>query len=242
MKPPEREEGRYWVALLPDGDHAVMYTQTAFPKWHKQVATFADPERARDYAKMENSSFGRDDERERPPTKLPLTLTPSKSEPEPTLKLKGEALVERIKADLPALFAEFPRGATARVLSARYGSPYSDIVAAARYLHAFKVVRWVSPDGAPRKFLLPLTPNEPEPDLTKAQERALKVMADMKDGNSLISMTPLELSSLALLDRANVPSVLSALERKGYIMLAKPGDQKNPATYQVLIPEPRQTA
>jgi hypothetical protein len=258
MKPRESgSSGLYWVTTLPDGEHAVMWTQIAFPKWHQQVATFAARARAENYAEMENEGHATGvrlpDEQAAPPNALPATLVPpgvtTSVAPTPAfqvfptpVKLRGEALVERIKAELPDLFEIFPHGVTARDIGERYSAAYHDVAAALRYLDASKLARWVSPNAGVRKLLLPIESEVREPDLTAIQETVLKALVTAKDKNDLVNLTPLELSHLSMVNKVSLTPALGTLERKGYIMLAKPGGPKSPPTYQVLIAEPRPPA
>lgn len=232
----EVTKGSYWHARQPSGKWCVFWTHPDYDGWHKVIAEFASEDRAESYATCENdlldgtsNDFG--DERKQQPPKL---LPPP---PGPVVPVSDRNVYRAIVNDLPTLLQQYPQGVTSGTIMSRYNIRYDDATAVLRSIHQAGLAKWVYLDGTGKgKTLVSNETPERITDLTIVQERMLNAMARNADKHACCSKPYGELADDAGIKCNSVSAVLYALEKKGYIMLAKPAalNGSSPATYQVL--------
>lgn len=223
----------YWHAKLPSGDWAVLWYKPDINA-HQVVAVSQSEVRAEHYAAMENDLLRGSKLHLKPDTATYQTPR------EKTLPLDDQARIglregsDAVLSDLPKLFEEFPQGFNTDIIRERYGYTYNSALEILRFLHATGSGRFIhkSGKGGAKIFVAPDSPIT-ETELTASQEAALKVLKHSADRYGLSSPRLIDIAARGELPTGSVPAVLMALEKKGLIMLAKPGGHHGPATYQI---------
>jgi hypothetical protein len=233
----DARKGMYWHARQPNGKWGVFWTHPDYNGWHNCIAEFASEDRAESYATCENDLLGDEtavdfgaERKEQPPKLLPPPPGPLAPKPDGNV-------YRTIVNDLPTLLQQYPQGVTSGTIMAKYGIRYDEAAAILRSIHQAGLAKWVYLDGTGRgKTLVSNETPERITDLTIVQERMLNAMAKNADKHACCTMPYGDLATEAGIKNNSVSAVLYALEKKGYIMLAKPAalNGSSPATYQVL--------
>lgn len=238
-----RKSGRYWVGQThADGDWTVFWSHPDFANWHLAVATFTDLERARSYAEVENDCLDDDlppraDEKASPPLLLPPPTNVTPVAVRPVTCLAAGFIVEqgkRLADQLPQLFETHPDGVSSKDVMRLLGFKYQEAVGAIRWVEASGYAKWLNTGIRGNKMLYPPDAPVRAPELGTAQRSLLEVLANRADGRGMAEVSYRDLSGLSGIALGSVAMTLSALETKGFVMLAKPGKKGGPNTYQVL--------
>ena len=242
MKKFNPREGHYWVAQTPDQRWAVLWSHSNHPNWHYMVASFAEQDRATDYALVENDciDFGTEEDGNLNP--VPVGQLPPPPPPYGEARLPSTEPTsvsypwrETVARDLEKLFSEFPEGFGVHVIQERYGMTYLSATDLMRWAHDQKLALWVYENGhSGRKVCR--RPNSPIPidPLSKKQRQVLEALERLSDQHGIVSETNTRLAREAGLSANGFGSILYALECRKFLMLAKPSHDGRPATYQIL--------
>lgn len=237
------KKGRYWSAPGPDGDFIVFWHHPDDGKIHHQVAIFFDADRAARYVGVENGFINPDE----PPvcsTEELLAGTYLKPNvqpyyPERTASMTAsqfDTLCARVRGDLPKLFDLYPKGITTKNIMDDYGAPYDRACQVLRFLETAELGQYVfvNGKGGAKIFVRPGVEIALK-ELTYQQEAVLDVMRHVADSYGLVCLPALRLATDAHVSPGSISTILIALEKKGFLMLAKPsgGPGGAPATYQI---------
>lgn len=265
-----KAEGDYLCMPLSNGRHGVFWRAFAQPAVYHLIAEFVDERRAHAYCVVENDmedsgdrgSFGVPARTSEPPPRprLPVASAPPLAVPEvephvapliagTAYSRRGERMkrisnmVERLIAELPDLWRDYPDGITSKLVMARYGLIYGDAVEVLRTAGRSGAAQWVQTRKRPPTFgLLPLS--APVPAL-KCENRSHQVHAAMwmqRDAHDCVEAPQRDIARWANIPLGTLGLAVSELIQNGAVMVARPavlGRNYKPAAYQVLkAPEP----
>lgn len=230
-------EGEYWYARLLNGKWGVFWTHPNYEGWHRLVAEFPNEARAESYVEVSNMCLGDQEsegtweEVEAPPKLLPP--------PSHDVKINRmvEPMAQKLIADLPELFEQFPDGITSGIVRDRYGVNYNDACEALRYVDTCGLGKWLYQDGqGGGKRLFPPNADVEERELTYRQEAVLLALQKMADEHGCVSSAHKDIAAAAMVSTGGLTTHLWALERKKFIMTAKPATHNGATTavFQIL--------
>lgn len=219
----------FWHASL-NGKWVVLQYRTDVDA-HRVVAECDSEERAAFYAQMDNE---RNDIRvEKDGEKF--TDLGRKEIKQVATRIGVNEGSEQIKADLAALFEEFPEGFTVALVQQRYRYTYNSALEILRHLHGIGAGQFVYKNGTcGAKIFVANDVEVVAAELTFRQRAVLGAMKERSDRYNLCSMTANEIAVASQSPFGSVPATLYALQKKGKIALAKPAGAHGPATYQVI--------
>lgn len=233
-------KGLYWYTRMPDGKWGVFWSHPTLGDWHRMVASFSLENRAETYCCVENDCLELDETRpdvtvDSPPA---LLAPPSRIAREPAPNRANlQQFAEQFLQELPDLFLAHPKGLTTDFLRERYGASYAAAAEAMKWVHHIGAGQWIYRRGTShRKTLLPPDAIVEEHDLTENQERVFDAMREMADQFGCISRRYRDIAAQARIGLGSLSPALQALQKKGYIMLAKPAASNGtaPSVYQIL--------
>jgi hypothetical protein len=143
---------------------------------------------------------------------------------------------ERIAAEITELCQKYPPAPKARDLMGEYGMPYHEALDAIRWVETNKHGQWVYLGGDQAKSLFPPDVDVELSELSNIQSRVYDALKSNADKMRCCQLPYRRIATIAGINTGSVNPALYALERKGMIMLAKPGDQTAAAIYQILQP------
>lgn len=250
-------QGHYWYAPMPDGKSfrwAVFWHHPDDGNIHHQVAIFFDADRAARYVQFENGNLN--------PAEPPVATTEEliagvslRADVKPYEPPRGmraheyDALCLKIKDDLPSLFQKYRHGITTRHIREEYDAPYDRCCQVLRWLENQGLGQYVFANGScGAKILLSPDVVTEKRELTENQVRVIGALKQHADRHGLVCLSITVIADSSSVPAGSIPSILIALEKKDYLMLAKPGGGTGggPATYQLtekaLALELRETA
>lgn len=233
-------KGLYWYTRMPDGRWGVFWSHPTLGDWHRMVASFSLENRAETYCCVENDCLELDENRPDVTIDVPpkMLAPPSRIAREPVPNRANlQQFADQFLAELPTLFLKHPEGLTTDFLRTNYGASYAAAVEAMKWVHHIGEGQWVYRRGTShRKTLLPPDAVIEEHDLTENQERVFEAMREMADQFGCISKRYRDIAAQARIGLGSLSPALQALQKKGYIMLAKPAASNgtSPSVYQIL--------
>lgn len=232
--------GEYFPIPMPDGKWAVVWAHEDNDGWLRIIAEFRSEERACYFADTENELASEyillDEHVEQPPALLPPPERRDRisagDEPQ-TVRITYSQFLK----DLPDLFREQPKGLTSGFVMKRYQANYNDACEVLRFADHDGKGQWVYADRSHRgKVLLPPGVEYTEWDLTTNQAALLAVLCKLADERGVVQASYVHLAKEAGIKTNGVNTILYSLEKKGYIMMAKPGAPNGsyPPIFQIL--------
>lgn len=234
-------DGEYWVARMSDGQWGVFWSHPSLDDWHRLVARFSSEDRAERYRDVENDCLEPDEYSKDvlEPDDIPVFIEPPSQLarlPAPNRAMLRE-FSERLLLDLPEMFANSPGGLGTRDIMEKYGASYAAAVEGMKWLHYIGSGKWVYRRGqGGAKVLLHPDVEVEESDLTQNQEQVFDAMRDMADEFGCVTEPYVAIAARSNVSAGGMSQVLHSLEKKGYIMLAKPAGRNgtSPAVYQII--------
>ena len=236
------KKGRYWFASGPDGDFVVFWHHPDEGKIHHQIAVFFDADRASRYVSVENQLLIHVDHVDAgfdaPVTTAddPIASHARRGRPPGSAAQQFDELCAKVRNDLPDLFARYPDGITTRNIMDDYDAPYERVCQLLRFLESAELGRYVyvHGKGGPKIFIKP-DAEYTSKKLSDQQQAVLHAMLRAADSYGIVSRSHRRIATDAHVSPGSISMLQLALEKKGFLMLAKPagGSGGEPATYQI---------
>jgi hypothetical protein len=230
----------YWVGKSPRGLWGLFWSPSPDAEWHRLVGEFRDLAMANHAAE---TFPAQSDTKESPEVTKPAppkpTKAPAQSSPIPKLHPQLEEKRQAIVADLPELLSGNPLGVTSGIIMHRYGLNYNDATSVLRNIDSAGLAKWVYVDGrGGGKRMFALDRDVQESDLSVNQEKVLRTLISNADQHRCVEMSFLKISELSGVPHGSISTIIWALSKKNYIMVARPAsrDGKSSAVLQLLPP------